>query len=241
MAELDPEIDLSNADEVRRASDVATLAPRFTTTIILAEVLGLVGIALYNWWVYVAVAGHEMRSGGEFFSDLEASGRPDASMLQHLDLAAGIVLLAALLLRGPRGPLGRRPEWIWLVAFTICGAIGGHFAYACQEGLSATCRRAEWHLQLPLHHYLHVVSGLLEFATMTVAVSLMRKRTRDYASGVARLARTVWRTLLVAYPVLAVAYLSDRFGAFIEPVFFICFSAIVAAEILERRAIKVVG
>ena len=240
MAELDPETDLSNVDQRRRASDATPFAPRFTAAVVLAEVLGLVGIALYNWWVYVAATGNLMRSSDEFFSDLEAVGRPDAALLQHLDLAAGLVLLTALLLRGPRGPLGRRSEWIWLVAFSVSGAIGGHFAYACQEGLSAACRSDEWHLQLPLHHYLHVVSGVVEFATVTLAVFLMRKRTLHQSTVVARVVASVWWTLLVAYPLLGAAYLSDRFGAYIEPVFFLCFSAIVAIEILERRGSKVV-
>ena len=54
--------------------------------------------------------------------------------------------------------------------FAVAGAIGGHFAYACPEGLSGACRSAEWHLRLPLHHYLHVLSGIIEFAAISDAV-----------------------------------------------------------------------
>jgi hypothetical protein len=34
---------------------------------------------------------------------------------------------------------------------------------------------------------------------------------------------------------LGVAYLTDRFGAFIEPSFFVCFSVMVAMELVEPR------
>ena len=39
--------------------------------------------------------------------------------------------------------------------------------------------------------------------------------------------------MVVAYPLLAVAYITDRFGAFVEPIFFACFSVIVLAELVE--------
>ena len=103
-----------------------------------AVAVGAVGIALYNWWIPVALSGRLLTTPDELFSDLEASGRPDATLLQHLDLAAGLVLLAALLLRGPIGRGGRRSEWPWLLAFAVSGAVGGQFAYACPEGISAS-------------------------------------------------------------------------------------------------------
>ena len=71
-----------------------------------------------------------------------------------------------------------RREWKWLMAFALAGAIGGRYPYACAEGLSETCRQMEWHLQLPVHHYVHVVSGIAEFATLTVAAAIAMRRTR---------------------------------------------------------------
>ena len=41
--------------------------------------------------------------------------------------------------------------------------------------------------------------------------------------------------MLIGYPLLGVAYLTDRFGAFVEPIFFVCFSVMVAIELLEPR------
>ena len=199
----------------------------------VAVAVGVVGIALYNWWVPVAFDRHLMTSPDELFSDLEASGRPDAALLQHLDLAAGVVLLAALLLRGAVGRTGRRAEWPWLLAFAGAGAVGGQFSYACPEGLSASCRAAEWRLALPHHHYVHVAAGIAEFVFGTVAVYLAWQRTRPRESGVTRAIRWTGRTMVVAYPLLAVAYITDRFGAFVEPIFFVCFSVMVLAELVE--------
>jgi hypothetical protein len=195
---------------------------------------GVVGLALYNWWIPVAFDGRLMTSPDELFSDLEATGRPDAALLQHLDLAAGLVLLAALLLRGSVGRTGRRSEWPWLVAFAVAGAVGGQFSYACPEGLSASCRAAEWRLALPHHHYVHVAAGIAEFVFGTVAVYLAWQRTRPVETPVTRAIRWTGRTMVVAYPLLGVAYLTDRFGAFVEPVFFTCFSVMVLAELVER-------
>ena len=195
--------------------------------------IGVVGIALYNWWIPVAFDRHLMTSPDELFSDLEATGRPDATLLQHLDLAAGIVLLVALLLRGAVGRTGRRSEWPWLLAFAVAGAVGGQFSYACPEGLSASCRAAEWRLALPHHHYVHVAAGIAEFTFGTVAVYLAWQRTRAKETPVTRAVRWTGRTMVVAYPLLGVAYLTDRFGAFVEPIFFTCFSVMVLVELLE--------
>lgn len=198
-----------------------------------AVAVGAAGIALYNWWVVVAFDGRLMTSPDELFSDLEATGRPDAALLQHLDLVAGLLLVTAFLVRGRRGPSGPRAEWPWLVAFALAGTAGGHFAYACPEGLSAGCRSAEWRLALPAHHYAHVISGILEFTFATVAVYLAWQRTRERERPTTRAVRWTGRALVVAYPFLAVTYLTDRFGAFVEPVFFVCFSVMAAVELLE--------
>jgi len=195
--------------------------------------LGVLGLGLYNWWLPVAIQGRLLTSPDELFSDLEASGRPDATILQHLDLAAGLVLLVALALRGPVSRGIRRSEWPWLLAWAASGAVGGQFSYACPEGLSATCRAEEWRLALPVHHYVHVAAGIAEFVFATVAVYLAWQRTRPRESAVTRTVRWTGRTLVLAYPILGLAYLTDRFGAFVEPVFFTCFTAMVAVELLE--------
>jgi len=225
--------DLCATSELDAAVARASPNDPWTMRVGLSQLLGLAGIVLYNWWVYVLVATTVLASTDEFFSDLEATGRPDAALLQHLDLAAGIVMVAAFLLRGPWGPNGKRREWRWLVVFAVAGAIGGHYSYACPEGLSAACRSAEWHLRLPLHHYLHVVSGVIEFAMMTTAVYFAWRRTRNDGGWVAHAVTWTGVALLIGYPLLALAYLLDEFGAIVEPIFFVAYSVMVFVELFE--------
>ena len=215
----------------------------YSAQLFIAQFLGLVGIVLYNWWVWVVVATNLLTNTDAFFSDLEATGRPDASLLSHFDLAAGIVMFVAFVVRGPWGPEGKRTEWRWLVLFSIAGAVGGHYAYACPEGLSATCRSNEWRLRLPLHHYVHVFSGIIEFAAISIAVYLAWKRTREHTDWVARAIKAIVVAMLIGYPLLGIAYLTDRFGAFVEPIFFVSFSIMVAIELLEpkRRSVNTDG
>jgi len=144
----------------------------------VAKVLAVGAVAAYNWWVVVLFVPGLMPSINGFFSDLEATGRPHADLMSDADMLAGVLLLAALLLRGPFSRGVARREWAWMVTFAVVGAVGGRFPYACSEGLSATCRQMEWHLQLPAHHYVHVVSGITEFVTLTVATVLATRRTR---------------------------------------------------------------
>ena len=187
----------------------------------------------YNWWVVVPFIPGLMPSPNGFFSDLEATGARDATWMQHSDVAAGVLLVAAFLVRGATGRQGYRPEWKWMVLFAAAGGVGGAFPYACAEGLSATCRSMEWHLQLPFHHYVHVVSGIAEFATMTVAAVLAMQRTRGTGTPVARVYGTLVKGLVVGYPLLGLVYLTDRLGTLVEPIFFVIFSAMVLAEVYE--------
>jgi hypothetical protein len=204
-----------------------------TARLTAAKVLGVTGVVLYNWWVVVPFVPGLMPSVNGFFSDLEATGRPHAVLMSDADLTAGILLVAALLLRGSTAPTGVRREWKWMVAFAAAGAIGGRYPYACSEGLSATCRQLEWHLQLPLHHYVHVVSGIAEFATLTAAAFLAMRRTRHDGTRESRAYRAVVVTLVAGYPLLGLVYLTDRLGTLVEPIFFVAFSAMVLTELFE--------
>jgi hypothetical protein len=198
-----------------------------------AKVLVVGGVLAYNWWIVVPFVPGLMPSVNGFFSDLEATGRPHAALMSDADMLAGVLLVAALLLRGAHARGGPRREWTWMVAFAAAGAIGGRFPYACSEGLSATCRQLEWHLQLPVHHYIHVVSGIAEFATLTVAAVMAMQRTRRSGAPIARVYRVLVEVLVVGYPLLGLVYLTDRLGTLVEPIFFVVFSAMVLAEVFE--------
>lgn len=198
-----------------------------------AEVLAVAGVLAYNWWVAVPFVRGLLPSFNGFFSDLEVVGRPHAALMSDCDVFAGVAMVAALLMRGSASRHGVRREWKWMLAFALAGVIGGRFQYACSEGLSATCRTMEWHLQLPLHHYIHVLAGIAEFATLTTAAVMAMRRTRGDRTPEARIyAGIVW-TLAIGYPLLGLAYLTDRLGVFVEPIFFVAFSLMFLAEIFE--------
>lgn len=198
-----------------------------------AKALAVAGVLAYNWWIVVPFVPRLMPSVNGFFSDLEANGRPHAALMSDADLLAGVLMGAALVLRGSRAHGVVRKEWKWLVAFAIGGAVGGHYPYACAEGLNATCRQLEWHLQLPIHHYIHVLSGITEFATLTVGAVIAMRRTRGEGTREARVYSALVKVLAVGYPLLGLVYLTDRLGTLVEPIFFLSFSAMILAEVAE--------
>jgi Protein of unknown function (DUF998) len=204
-----------------------------TARLTAAKVVGVAGVLAYNWWVVVPFVPGLMPSVNGFFSDLEATGRPHAALMSDADLCAGVLLVTAFLLRGSTARHGVRREWKWIVAFGLAGAIGGRYPYACAEGLSASCRQLEWHLQLPVHHYVHVVSGIAEFATLTTAAIIARRRTRHEGTLEARAYAAVVAVLVIGYPLLGLVYITDRLGTLVEPIFFVAFSTMVLAELFE--------
>ncbi|MGH9300451.1 MAG: DUF998 domain-containing protein [Acidimicrobiales bacterium] len=207
----------------------------------LARLVGVVGLVAYNWWVAVPFKHGLLTSPDGFFSDLEANGRPYSAVMQHLDLVAGILLVIALVARGAQGRARLRREWPWMIAFAGAGVVGGKYSYACAEGLSTSCRHLEWRFQLPLHHYIHIAAGVVEFATITIAVLLARRQTRDLSTPESRLFKGLVGLFVVGYPILGAAYLSDRLGAVIEPVFFVAFSLMVLVELFEPATALVRG
>jgi hypothetical protein len=201
-----------------------------------AKVVGGAGVLAYNWWVVVPFVPGLMPSVNGFFSDLEVSGRRHALLMSDADLVAGVLMAAALMLRGSKAQGDVRKEWKWLMAFAIGGAVGGRYPYACAEGLSAACRNLEWHLQLPIHHYVHVFAGITEFATLTTAAVIAMRRTRGHGTIESRIYSGLVRALAIGYPLLGLAYLTDRMGTLVEPVFFVAFSVMMLAEVFEPVA-----
>lgn len=199
----------------------------------LAALLGLIGVAAYNWWVYAALSGLVASPDG-MFSDLEAVGQSHAVLFGRLDVLSGVLTCAALLLRGVPAALDRRREWGLLMGFGVAGVVGGLFPYACPEGKDGACRSAEWAFQLPFHHYVHMGSGIVEFALVTLAILLMWRRLAPTAPGTwRRVAGSLAAGLAVGYPALAGSYLLDRWDAPVEAFFFVLFAGMLAAAFLE--------
>ena len=201
----------------------------------------MAGLVAYNWWILVALRPGLMTSPDELFSNLEVTGQPYASLMQHADLAAGLLLLAAFALTWPghrwwgRWQSGR-VEWLSMLGFAAAGATGGLFPEVCEDGISAACRRLEYHFQLPPAQYIHMAAGIGEFAAITIAVFCAAARTRGSRSRFARVYRLLARGALIAYPLLGAAYLTDRLGGVMEAVFFAGFTVIAGAQLAERTS-----
>jgi hypothetical protein len=200
----------------------------------LAWSLGLAGLAAYNWWILVPLKPGLMTSPDELFSNLEISGQPYAAAMQHADLLSGVLLAGAFLAVGRRSVPGGARDWLAMLAFAIAGAIGGLFPEVCADGISATCRRQEWHFQLPSSQYVHMLAGIAEFAAITVALFLALRRTRGSQARTAGSYRWLWRGALACYPLLGLAYLLNRMGGVMEAVFFVGFTVMVLTQIAER-------
>jgi hypothetical protein len=189
-------------------------------------------VLTYNWWLIVPFRHGLLESVNSFFSDLEVKGAPDAALFGHLDVTAGCLFLAALLLVGPAEPR-RRLERQLFMTFAIAVAVGGLFPFSCAEGTDTACRHAEWHLQLPASHYMHVLCSAVEFLTVSIAVLLAWRNTRRDRAGSSEAVVFRWLAVAIAigYAPLAVAYFSDHLAALIEPAFFLMFSAAVVTEV----------
>lgn len=201
---------------------------------ILAWISGIAGLIAYNWWVLVPFKPGLMASPDEFFSNLEVNGQPYATVMQHCDVASGVLVLLAFLLAG-YGSLGRaRREWLCMVVFALAGLIGGLFSQVCADGVSKACFSAEWHFRLPASQYVHDSAGIFEFAAITLALLFALLRTWGERTRPGRIYRSLAIGAVIAYPLLAVAYFGNRLGAVVEGIFFVGFTIMVVTQLVER-------
>jgi branched-subunit amino acid permease len=212
------------------------------TRAVLAWALTAAGLLAYNWWVLVPFKPGLMHSPSELFSNLEVTGLPYATAMQHADLSSGLLLLAAFLVAGNatmavpvRARSGRR-EWLAMMGFAIAGAVGGLYPEVCNDTADAACRRMEWRFQLPASQYVHIVAGIGEFTCITVALVYAMLRNRGVGTRTAGIYRGLFRGALVGYPLLGAAYLLNRLGGVMEGVFFTGFTVMVLAQIAERTS-----
>jgi hypothetical protein len=194
----------------------------------------------YNWWAIVPFRHGLLRSVNSFFSDLEVKGARDAALFGRLDVIAGSLFLVALVL-AHRPERERQWEWRLFMTFAAAAGAGGLFPFSCAEGTDASCRSAEWHFELPFHHYMHVLLSAIEFLSVTVAMLLAWRRTRrsDPQTAEARAFRWITGVVVIGYVPLAVAYFSDHLAALVEPVFFLAFSLAVFTEVVGAAQLHV--
>jgi hypothetical protein len=200
---------------------------------VLGWTLGIAGLAAYNWWVLVPLKPGLMTSPDELFSNLEVTGQPYAALMQHCDVAAGVLLLAAFVAARHGRSAASRREWLAMLAFAAAGALGGLFPEVCADGINAACRRMEWRFQLPASQYVHVVAGIFEFAAITIALTYAVIRTRRHRTAAARWYRGLALGAVIAYPLLGAAYLVNRMGGVMEGVFFVGFTIMVVTVLAD--------
>jgi Protein of unknown function (DUF998) len=205
---------------------------------VLAWVLGLAGLAAYNWWLLVPLKPGLMSSPNELFSNLEVTGQPYAAPMQHADFASGVLLLAAFAVAGHSATRSGRREWLALLVFAVAGGLGGLFPEVCADGVSAVCHRLEWHFELPASQYIHMGAGIVEFAALTIALLYAWRRTRALRGRVPAIYRGLAVGALIAYPLLGAAYLFNRLGGIMEGVFFAGFTVMVITVLAERTSLS---
>ncbi len=205
---------------------------------VVAWVLGIAGLGAYNWWLLVPLKHGLMTSPNELFSNLEVSGQPYATAMQHADLAAGLLMIAAFWAVGHGTSRAARREWLSMLVFAAAGALGGLFPEVCADSVNAVCHREEYRFELPASQYIHMAAGILEFAAITVALVYAVRRTRHQPTRPAAVYRALAVAALVAYPLLGAAYLFDRLGGIMEAVFFTGFAVMVIAQLAERAAVR---
>jgi hypothetical protein len=199
-----------------------------------AWIVGVAGLVAYNWWALVPLKPGLLRSPNELFSNLEVTGQPYATVMQHADLLAGLLLIAALLAAGRDSLPPARREWLALMVFAVAGCAGGIFPQVCDDGLSPACMSMEWHFRLAPSQYVHDGSGIIEFAAITIALLLAFRRTRGDQTATARTYEYLVLGAVVAYPLLGMAYLTNILGSVVEAVFFTGFTVIVLTQLAER-------
>jgi hypothetical protein len=196
--------------------------------------LAILGLVLYNWWVAVPLRPSLLVSPNELFSNLEVNGQPYASWMQHADFASGLLLFAAFIIVGWQSLDGGALEWLLLLAFAFAGAAGGILPEQCLDTINRSCHLDEIELRLGGAQYLHIVAGIIEFASITAVLYLSYRRTRGEPSRIATLYRWLYFGAWVFYPLLAVAYLFVLGGSFVEAAFFTGFALVIIAQLRER-------
>jgi hypothetical protein len=198
--------------------------------------LAISGLIAYNWWVFIAFKPTLMSSFNELYSDLEVVGHPYAVELQNADVASGILILCVFLLIGSNRLVSSFKEWLALIVFAIGGMMGGFFPESCSDTTNAACRRMEWALRLPLHNYLHMFFGIMEFGAITLVLIFAHHRTKHDKTLSAKIYTGLYRGAFVAYPLLGLSYLTNRLGGLAEIGFFVPFTIILVMQISERLA-----
>ena len=200
----------------------------------LAVVIGALAIALHNWWIYVYPAGW-MPQGSfhALISEASASDQPHGSLLSGFDIAVGIALLVAFGLRYRYWSRVSLAMWVYGILWALGGLFEGIFPMQCASTPDKVCEKAELRFTLPVHHYLHIGLGVLEFAGGTFMI--LRARRMNSLGWLHRLGRVLTVAMLAWYPLIGLTFFTKKWQGITEPVFFVIFSVIGGAVLWYRE------
>lgn len=187
---------------------------------------------LFNWWLALPVLVDPDGMFDRLLSDATATGSSNAVALRVMEGAGALLLLAALIGRGPLDSHGVvRRDWLAAIALVVFEFSNAVFVEACQSGTDRVCFDRELRLDLPWPHYLHIIGGALEWlAALAVAWFGWRRLRPDRRSRI--YAALLWYAPIVLVP-LAVTFVIHRWFAVVEVTVYLAFSVLLVLTVTE--------
>lgn len=197
-----------------------------------AGVTLVVGLLLFNWWLALPWVVGGDRILDRLLSDATAVGAQSAATLRVMEGTGAVLLLVALLLRGPADRVGAvRRDWWWAVVLVVFEFVDSLFVEACQSGTDRGCFEREVRLQLPWYHYLHIAGGAIEWIAAILVAWTGWRRLRGTSRG------SIYGWLLVYGAVvlapLALAFVTHRLFSVVEFTVYVAFSIVLVLTVTE--------
>ena len=188
----------------------------------LAWACAIAGLAAYNWWILALFKPGLIVSPNELFSDMEVTGQPFATLMQHADLVSGLLVGGAFLAIGLTALHDAGGEWAGMMVFALGGALGGrvpgNLLRRRQRGLSPPG------VPIPAPRPSSTCTSSLASSSLAASPWPSSTPGAGHAKDETRTAtiyRGLARAALVGYPILGAAYLVNRLGGIAEACFFV--------------------
>jgi hypothetical protein len=181
------------------------------TALTTAALLALAALA-YSAWALEAVLDTGLPPAHTYVSELAATDQPYGALFRTTDLAAGLLVCAAVLAAprtGPRGSPGARAGRAGLLLFGAATAIDSRLPLGCAPTTDPACAAREAAGLVPPAHTAHTVSSTLALCGILVAMAALIRTARRYAPTspparaglvllVLELAATAWTLAAIA-------------------------------------------
>lgn len=193
----------------------------------------VMGLLLFNWWIALPAFVPASGMFDRLISDATATGAPNADLLRWIEAIGAVLLLVALFVRGPLDGNSRvRRDWWCVVGLVVFEMVGAVFVEACESGTDRECFDRELALELPWHHYLHIVAGVAEWSLAVLAALYGWRRLRGTARGRVYAAMLVYGAVILVP--LAVTFVTHRLFSAVEFTIYAAFSTIIVLVVSER-------